>query len=313
MSEQEKSLTVVEPEAPMAPLSVAEVLQRVRTVEQIVREVMVEDCHYGVQPGTQSKTLRQPGGEVLCLAFQMSPEMLDPEIDDLGDGHRNVVSTCVLKSLSTGQELCRAHGSCSTKEAKYRYRYAELLCPDCQHETIRKSRKDEDGWYCWRKIGGCGATFKDGDQRIEGQERGKIENPDLADVYNTVLKMADKRAFLAAVRMRTGASALFQYVEGEEEQEAETPTSQKQPDRQASQKTNKQQSHPEKAESPERLKQKTLFAELHKSPLSEADLRSHLSDAYDISSTKDLTDQQYTEVMDWIKEITKMQAEATAA
>ena len=37
------------------------------------------------------------------------------------------------------------------------------------------------GWLCWRKKNGCGAKFPDGDQRIEGQEVGEIENPDLPD------------------------------------------------------------------------------------------------------------------------------------
>lgn len=37
----------------------------------------------------------------------------------------------------------------------------------------------------------------------------RIENPDIADVYNTCLKMANKRALVAAVLNTTGASDLF--------------------------------------------------------------------------------------------------------
>ena len=95
-------------------------------------------------------------------------------------------------------------------ESKYRYRFAEILCPSCGKATIRKSRADKGGgWYCWAKIGGCGKTFQAGDAEIEGQERGKIDNPDIADLYNTVKKMAAKRAKCAAVITCTGTSDMF--------------------------------------------------------------------------------------------------------
>jgi hypothetical protein len=45
--------------------------------------------------------------------------------------------------------------------------------------------------------------------RRGGQEVGEIENPDLPDLWNTVLKMAEKRARVDAVLAVTGASALF--------------------------------------------------------------------------------------------------------
>ena len=71
--------------------------------------------------------------------------------------------------------------------------------------------KDEygGGWLCWRKRDGCGAKFADGDQAIESQSVGEIDNPDLPDLWNTVVKMAEKRARVDAVLAVTGASALF--------------------------------------------------------------------------------------------------------
>ena len=44
---------------------------------------------------------------------------------------------------------------------------------------------------------------------IEGQPAGEIDNPDLPDLWNTVVKMAEKRARVDAVLAVTGASALF--------------------------------------------------------------------------------------------------------
>ena len=65
------------------------------------------------------------------------------------------------------------------------------------------------GWLCWNKKGGCGQKFIDGDEAIEGQSVGDIDNPDLPDLWNTVIKMARKRALTDAVLLVTGASALF--------------------------------------------------------------------------------------------------------
>ncbi len=47
------------------------------------------------------------------------------------------------------------------------------------------------------------------DHRIVGQEVGRKENPDIADTYNTVLKMAKKRAFVDASLTATAASDIF--------------------------------------------------------------------------------------------------------
>ena len=43
---------------------------------------------------------------------------------------------------------------------------------------------------CWKKKGGCGAKFPDG--AFDLADLKSVENPDLADTYNTVLKMAKK-------------------------------------------------------------------------------------------------------------------------
>ena len=43
----------------------------------------------------------------------------------------------------------------------------------------------------------------------EGRDRRQVENPDIADVYNTVLKIAKKRAHIDATLTVTGAADLF--------------------------------------------------------------------------------------------------------
>ncbi len=62
---------------------------------------------------------------------------------------------------------------------------------------------------CFAKRGGCGQKFGDKDQSIIGQEIGQVKNPDVADLANTILKMADKRALVAATLIATGLSEYF--------------------------------------------------------------------------------------------------------
>jgi hypothetical protein len=95
-------------------------------------------------------------------------------------------------------------------ESKFRWRNAARKCPICGKETIIKG-KDEygGGWVCYKKKDGCGATFEDNDDRITGQIIGKVENTDIADVYNTVIKMSKKRAYVDATITACAASDIF--------------------------------------------------------------------------------------------------------
>lgn len=45
--------------------------------------------------------------------------------------------------------------------------------------------------------------------RKVGYGKERVENPDIADVYNTILKMAEKRALVAAILIATSASSMF--------------------------------------------------------------------------------------------------------
>jgi hypothetical protein len=95
-------------------------------------------------------------------------------------------------------------------ETKYRYRSASRKCPVCGKETIIKGKAEfGGGWLCFKKKGGCDARWSDGDEIIEKQETGKIENPDPADQWNTCLKMAKKRALIDACLTALGASTMF--------------------------------------------------------------------------------------------------------
>ena len=96
-------------------------------------------------------------------------------------------------------------------ESKYRWRRGERKCPTCgKAATIIKGKAEYGGgWICFGKKGGCGGKWPDGDKAIEGQQTDRVENPDVADTYNTVLKMAKKRAQVDATLTVVGASDIL--------------------------------------------------------------------------------------------------------
>jgi hypothetical protein len=87
----------------------------------------------------------------------------------------------------------------------------------CRKATIKRSKfapkssppGTPPGWYCYSKIGGCGEEFAADNHLIVGQETGRIINPDIADQVNTLQKMAQKRALIAATLIGVNASEYF--------------------------------------------------------------------------------------------------------
>jgi hypothetical protein len=203
-----ESLAIREAES-MAAWTPRQLLQQVQLVQQVMKEAMQDGEHFGVIPGTQKPTLLQPGAQKLCMTFRLAPEYEVYE-KDLGAGHREYRIGCTLKSITTGVVIGSGVGICSTMESKYRYRQAERLCPCCGKPAIIKGKVEWGGGYvCYEKKGGCKAKFKDGDTAIEGQKVGRVENPDVADTYNTVLKMGKKRAFVDATVTALAVSDIF--------------------------------------------------------------------------------------------------------
>lgn len=214
MANENTALAKVEAPGALArpyELSVEDVVERVEKIQAIAKKVMKEGHHFGTIPGVDKPSLLKPGAEILCQTFQLAPSFKLKEKRS-GD-HLEVIATCKL-TASNGAVLGSADGSCSTRESKYAFRNAARVCPECGEPAIIKGKEQYGGgWLCWNKPekgkNGCGAKFKDGDRSIEDQVVGRIENPDLPDTWNTVRKMAEKRALVAIVLIVTCASDLF--------------------------------------------------------------------------------------------------------
>lgn len=187
-------------------LSVTDLLAQVKKIQDVMKNCMRENEHFGVIPGTNKPTLLKPGAEKLNLVFRFDPQY--DSVDRYDGDHLTVKSKCTLFHIPTGMRIGSGEGSCSTKESKYAFRNAQIVCPQCGKETVIKGKEEFGGGYlCWNKKGGCGAKFQDGE--FDGQAIGKVANDNLADQYNTVLKMSNKRSLIAAVLNATAASDIF--------------------------------------------------------------------------------------------------------
>lgn len=198
-------------EAP-GELTIEQVVAQTLKIQQCMELVMKDGEHYGVIPGTEKKdgkppkkTLLKPGAEKLCLLFRLDPQYEIKAAVETPSLIRFTVC-CTLYHIPTGMRTASGLGSCNSNEEKY-LRPAPKKCTVCGKETVIKGNEQYGGgWLCWKKKGGCGQKWNDGDPAIEQQETG-IKDP--ADLHNTILKMACKRALIAAVLNATAASDFF--------------------------------------------------------------------------------------------------------
>ena len=185
--------------------------ERQQTLHHFVKNCMVKGTDYGVIPGTNSKpTLLKSGAEKLLRFFSLSADIsLCYSIEDFrGSEYGEPLFYYRYRCCLTWQNqlIATCEGSCNSWEKKYRYREQKPTCPRCGQPTIRKS---ENEYYCWKKIGGCGAKFPLTFEQITSQKTGLVPNPEIFDQINTLQKMAIKRSLVGAVLIATGASEYF--------------------------------------------------------------------------------------------------------
>lgn len=167
-------------------------------------------------PGSDRDSLLQPGAQKLnkMLGVCVRPSGKPERTMDLEKGFMEYDYQVELVSLDTDRIEAYGVGSCNSWESKYRYRNKNRVCPECQKETIYKSKYPDKktkalGYYCHKKAGGCGANFGANDGRILNQQVGKVQNPDPADQFNTIKKMAFKRAHTHATCNHSCVSDIF--------------------------------------------------------------------------------------------------------
>lgn len=192
-------------------------------VKDVLKESVAEDKEKGIEakdgdygrvPGIAKPFLFKSGAEKIAALFGYAPVYVTLEkIEDFGERAVNGFFfyryRCDLTSKNTGAVMGSGIGSCNSKEERYRWAQTERVCPNCQKAAIIKGKKEYGGgWLCFQKKGGCGNKWPDGDRSIESQSTERVER-EAFSLVNTIDKMAQKRALVAAVLIATGTSALF--------------------------------------------------------------------------------------------------------
>lgn len=182
-------------------------------VRKFTAKCLTEGVDYGTFTGVSKPSLLKPGAEKLGTLFGLNPKFkqIDKVLNWTGEGNPDnepffyFEYKCGL--YRNGEHIAECDASCNSWEKKYRYRRGELVCPNCG-KPLRKS-KNGDGYYCWAKQGGCGATFQSNDPRVTSQKVGDVKNFDTAEQVNTFQKMAQKRAYIGAILIACNLSEYF--------------------------------------------------------------------------------------------------------
>lgn len=168
-------------------LPVADVVARVRRIQEVMQAVMKDGTHYGTIPGTPKPTLYQPGAELLCVTFRIATS---PRVEDLcSDDTIRYRVTMQATSQVSGEMLGEGVGECSSDEEKYRWR--RPVCDEEWAETPESHRREK--WVRGK----------------QGNFKAKQVRTSPADVANTILKMAAKRALIAMTRTVLACSDIF--------------------------------------------------------------------------------------------------------
>ena len=160
-----------------------------------------KEIDYGLIPGCGNKpVLLKAGACKLCRLFKLRPQF--EMIDKIVDYQNNLFHYHYRCHLFRFNELVgQGDGLASSKESKFNRK--NLICPRCDAEgTVFKDKKTNT-YYCWTKQGGCGAKNLSPDSV---KKRGDIFD---YNTVNTVLKISQKRALVAAVLIVCGASEYF--------------------------------------------------------------------------------------------------------
>lgn len=162
-------------------MAVADIISHVALVQEVMRAVMKPEVHYGVIPGTDKPTLYKQGAEVLCMAFRVADSY---QVEDLSTPE--VVRyrvTCIGTHQATGIVLGTGMGEASSGEEKYKWRKA---WDDEFNATPANMRREKKGKFITKQV------------RTEP-----------ADLANTILKMANKRAKIAMTINVTACGDMF--------------------------------------------------------------------------------------------------------
>jgi hypothetical protein len=170
-----------------ARLSLQQIEDRRTAIMQLMKKVMRKGIDYGRIPGAPKPSLLKPGAEKICSMFQLSNRISTTDLSTVGEVRYEAK---VQLFTPTGVMVGEGMGTASSHETKYKWRAA--LCKEEWEATSADCRR-----LVYKKDG-RGGIYQIAQIRTEE-----------ADQANTVLKMAVKRAHIAATLAATGCSDIF--------------------------------------------------------------------------------------------------------
>jgi hypothetical protein len=184
----------------LVPQTAVQVRAQVTAIQEVLHAVMKKDVHYGIIPGTKKPTLYKAGAEILLTTFRIA---VDPEIEDLSTDDeiryrvklRGIANAEMRLGNLSGHVVGAGVGECSTDEEKYKWRACH---GDHEWADTAEDRRRIKWGSKWGQNQG---------ERVETQTRQIRTNP--ADLANTVLKMAKKRAQIDLCLTALSASDVF--------------------------------------------------------------------------------------------------------
>ena len=272
-------------------MSLDGVRRQINLIQQVMRSEMKDGEHYGKIPGCGDKpALLKAGAEKLSLTFRLAPKF-EITVDNLPNGHREYRIVTSIYHIDTGKFLGSGMGSASTMESKHRYRSGEgedtgRVVPKEYWDTRKIDPKKAQSL-----IGGSDFTTRkiDGAWKICSKGE-KAENPDIADTYNTVLKMGKKRSLVDAVLTVTAASDIFTQDIEEFVEEVPPPKPADKPTGSSKLVTEDQV--------------KLLFARMTKAEkefgITKEGVKLYIKENFGKEHSKDLTAEELTQVLRWL-------------
>lgn len=182
------------------PVPAAAIRARHEALGQIMASVMQKGTDYDNIPGTNKPTLLKPGAETLMSCFALHPEVAIIEHFD--------------PTLEQHVEIWETEWS-GPKENRKKTRTQRTVHKRGFYEVVARCTLKAPSGVALGTLSGSCNNFE-----------AKYITQSLHDVKNTILKMAEKRAIVAAVLAVTGASRVFtQDMEDFREQAAQDAAS----------------------------------------------------------------------------------------
>jgi hypothetical protein len=207
------------------------------------KSILKMDLDYGVIPGTPKPSLYKPGAEKLRLVYGLSSEHdCIEKVVDLDRPYIDYTYRCTIKSRQ-GQILAQCDGSCNSMEPKFgftwktvdklphgvdasklasklsRKKITEYDFAINKSETTGPFARSQAYWNKWKLaiksgIASKHVVYRSGKELDEWVMEEtvtlyRIPNPNVVSMKNTIMKMAQKRAFVGAILLATGASEFY--------------------------------------------------------------------------------------------------------